>query len=116
MGEGNQTKHPAWTSLNSQQGNAETERPSELNGLKTLCGYPTPTSSRFRSQGGELRGQQRRQSQLRMDGASSVPAESPQQAPQYARQPPTRTMKNQVPEVAREMSFHPFQICCHLIS
>lgn len=42
--EGNQTGHPSWTSLNSQQGNAEPERPSELNGLKTLCGYSTPTS------------------------------------------------------------------------
>lgn len=114
MGEGNQTKHPAWTSLNSQQGNAETERPSELNGLKTLCGYFRSYKLKMQKPG--LRGQQRRQSQLRMDGASSVPAESPQQAPQYARQPPTRTMKNQVPEVAREMSFHPFQICCHLIS
>lgn len=86
MGEGNQTGHPSWTSLNSQQGNAETERPSELNGL---CGCPTPTSSRCRSQGGELRGQQTRQSQLTINGASSVTAESSQQAPQYARQPPT---------------------------
>lgn len=63
-----------------------------------------------------MRSQQTRQSQLMMDSASSVTAQSPQQAPQYARQPPTWTMKNQAPKVVREMSFHPFQICCHLIS
>lgn len=51
MGKGNQTKHPAWTSLNSQQGNAETERPSELNGLKTLCGYFHPYKLKMQKPG-----------------------------------------------------------------